>query len=210
MPSVTRLRTLADVIDHDAASSVNVSVTHLAVLDDGRRVTLLDDRGLSSSGGWSSVSIAEVEDFARMVMSPDEPLDGRSHDDMKADHWAHLEEVLASLGVSVTNRELRRLPHEIVLGERLLARLNPGLSERPIQGSTASWRRGSQRRIGCSGETRRARCSAVLPRVRRSPQASERRDRACSRPTGERPQHSADLGHPSGRDPRQRRQLERK
>jgi len=42
---------------------------------------------------------------------------------MEADHWAHLTEVLRQQGVIADPLELKRLPHDVVLSERLLARV---------------------------------------------------------------------------------------
>jgi hypothetical protein len=48
---------------------------------------------------------------------------------MEADHWAFLSEVLRRQGVAVDTRELKRLPHDVVLGERLLARVGHGAGD---------------------------------------------------------------------------------
>jgi hypothetical protein len=69
---------------------MSVSALHLAVLHDGRRVVLLDDRGWSASGPpdiWRRTSIEEVEETARTVVGPDEPFGGHSQAHMKAAHW---------------------------------------------------------------------------------------------------------------------------
>jgi hypothetical protein len=41
-------------------------------------------------------------------------------------HWAVLAETLARHGVVADAQELSRLPHDVVLGERLLARIGRG------------------------------------------------------------------------------------
>lgn len=63
-----------------------------------------------------------------MVVGPDEPFDGLSQEDMEADHWAYLTGVLRQQGVVADALELRRLPHDVVLSERLIARVgrDPG------------------------------------------------------------------------------------
>ncbi len=61
---------------------------------------------------------------ARTVVGPDEPFEGRSSADMAADHWASLAAVLRQQGVVADALELTRLPHDVVLSERLLARLH--------------------------------------------------------------------------------------
>jgi hypothetical protein len=132
--AVARLVTFADVDDADVDEPrrMSVSVRHEAVLADGRRVLLLVDRGWSSSlqatpenGSadiWALTSIKDIEDTVRLVVGPDEPFDGRSQEDMEAYHWAWLAEVLHKQGVLVDASELRRLPHEVVLSARLVAR----------------------------------------------------------------------------------------
>jgi len=96
------------------------------VLDDGRRVLLMDDRGWSESGPpniWVQTSVQDIVDTTRAVVGPDEPFGGRSHQDMEADHWAQLAGVLGGHGIAADARDLKRLPHDVVLSERLLARV---------------------------------------------------------------------------------------
>ncbi len=153
MALVIRLVTLVDVQDdgplvrgsdvgwseyvpHGAGvRRMSVSARHEAVLADGRRVLLLDDRGWTSEWPlhialgegvpdiWAATSMEEIETTARAVVGPDEPFGGRSQEDMEADHWAHLATVLREQGVVVEAGALRRLPHEVVIGPRLRARI---------------------------------------------------------------------------------------
>lgn len=58
-----------------------------------------------------------------MVVGPDEPSDGFSQEDAEQGHWAYLRDVLRQHGVVVDALDLRRLPHDVVLSERLLARV---------------------------------------------------------------------------------------
>jgi hypothetical protein len=107
----------------------SVSARHEAVLADGRRLLLLGDRGWSWGSSspdidlWATTSVEEIESTARVVVGPDEPFDEHSQEDMEADHWAHLADVLRQHGVIVDPAELKRLPHDVVLGQRLLARI---------------------------------------------------------------------------------------
>ena len=43
--------------------------------------------------------------------------------DLEADHWAALSQTLRRQGVVVHAQELKRLPHDVVLSQRLLARI---------------------------------------------------------------------------------------
>ena len=133
MAPVTRLVTFVDVYDDVVdARQMSVSARHEAVLVNGRRVLLLDDRGWSLSGGtfdiWAVTSVEDIVETARVVVGPDEPFGSRSHEDMAADHWAQLAEVLRQQGIVADALELKRLPHDVVLSERLLARVghDPG------------------------------------------------------------------------------------
>jgi hypothetical protein len=144
--AVTRLVTLVDVRDEVSdARQMSVSARHEAELADGRRILLLDDRGWTSSALrawvgdipdsesrpdqpdiWAVTSVEDIEETARVVVGPDEPVEGRSQEDAEADHWAYLAGVLREQGVAVDALELKRLPHDVVLSERLLARIGGG------------------------------------------------------------------------------------
>ena len=132
MPDVVRIVTLTDIQEHPDARSISVSARQEAVLDDGGRLLLLDDRGWSSSlrgaGAdeldiWAGMSEHEIAETTRVVVGPDEPFGGRSQADMETDHWNALAEKLRAQGVAVDGRGLMQLPHDVVLSDRLLARL---------------------------------------------------------------------------------------
>ncbi len=110
----------------DDPRSMSLSALHLAVLQDGRRLILLDDRGWSAHGPpdiWRRTSTEEVEETARMVVGPDEPFGSHSQADMKTDHWTDLAGILRQQGVLIGAEELSRLPHDVKLTERLRLRL---------------------------------------------------------------------------------------
>jgi hypothetical protein len=142
--AVTRLVTFVDLADGDGDTrQMTVSARHEAVLLDGRRVLLLDDRGWVSTSLtafpagasdrdsrreqqpdiWAITSVEDIEQTARMVVGPDEPSDGSSQEDAELGHWAYLSDVLRQHGVVVDALDLRRLPHDVVLSDRLLARV---------------------------------------------------------------------------------------
>ncbi len=133
MPSVSRLETVADLRERADPREMSVTVRYQAVLDDGRRVTLLDDRGWTSglrgagvdedTDAWRFASEREIEETASVVVGPDEPFGDRTQADMERDHWRGLAERLAADGVVVDADELQGLPHDVVLGDRLRARL---------------------------------------------------------------------------------------
>jgi hypothetical protein len=144
MSAVTRLVTFVDLADEVGDTrQMAFSARHEAVLLDGWRVLLLDDRGWTWSSPitvqvgasdrdstreqpsdiWATTSVEDIEQTARMVVGPDEPSDGFSQEDAEQGHWANLSNVLRHQGVVVDALDLRRLPHDVVLSERLLARL---------------------------------------------------------------------------------------
>ena len=131
MAAVVRLLTIADLHERVGPHELSVTARHEAVLDDGRHVVLLDDRGwtegLRGAGAdadiWQGVSESHIADTARVVVGPDEPFGGRTQRDMEESHWAWLAGTLGADGIAVEAAELRRLPHDVVLSDRLRARL---------------------------------------------------------------------------------------
>jgi hypothetical protein len=129
MVTVARLVTFVDVNDRVRhARQMSLSARHEAVLADGRRVLLLDDRGWASSlrGGhdiWGVTSVDDIKEEARVVVGPDEPFGGRSQEEMESDHWAYLSQILRQQGVNISAGELAGVPHDVVLSERVLARV---------------------------------------------------------------------------------------
>lgn len=139
--AVARLVTVVDVRDGNSdARTMSVSARHEAELRDGRRVLLLDGRGWTAelmqrrlpdgavvqedvSDIWAVTSVEEIEQSARTVVGPDEPFAGYTREEVEDGHWAHLSDVLRQDGVVVDAKELRQLPHDVTLSERLLARL---------------------------------------------------------------------------------------
>lgn len=105
---------------------MSFSALHQAVLNDGTRVTLLDDRGWSIQGPpgmWQRTSAEEIAADARAVVGPDEPFGSHSRADMESAHWSHLASILREKGVQLDSEELSRLPHKVELSERVRARL---------------------------------------------------------------------------------------
>jgi hypothetical protein len=133
---VTRLLTLVDLVERGIGGQVSFSARHEAELEDGRRLLLLDDRGWTSSllrpaeppasardvsDFWAATSVEEIEETSRWVVGADEPFDGRSQEDMERDHWAYLADILRQQNIVVEADELKSLPHDVVVSERLLA-----------------------------------------------------------------------------------------
>ena len=125
--------TVADLRESPDPREMSVAARHEAVLDDGRRVILLDDRGWTSAlrgagvdeetDAWRFASEREIFETARVVVGPDEPFGDRTQADMERDHWRRLAETLGAHGIGVGADELRELAHDVVFGDRLRARL---------------------------------------------------------------------------------------
>jgi hypothetical protein len=131
--AVVRFVTLVDFDDGDADEPRHMSVQarHEAEVADGRRLVLFD-RGWSSglhgelpdgADIWSLTPVADVEQLARVFVGPDEPPEGRSQEDAEADYWVTVADLLRDRGFDVAIETLRRLPHDVVLSERLRRRL---------------------------------------------------------------------------------------
>src|SRR3954463_16332355 len=102
--SVVRLLTLVDVNDKHAGgldgSRMSVSARHEAVLADGHRVLLLNNRGWTAelfhaaadstrhrlTGIWGAGTREGMESTARTVIGPDEPFGGRTQTQEEAGH----------------------------------------------------------------------------------------------------------------------------
>jgi hypothetical protein len=120
---VRRLKTFVEV-DEGNRTPNSVRARLDAVLDDGTRVTLLDDRGWAG-GRIEDWSIAEIEQTARTVVGPDEPLlsRGETAAQMSDRHQQALRRTLSEAGFDVVEFEFDALPHDVVFGARLSRRL---------------------------------------------------------------------------------------
>lgn len=147
MAAVVRFLTFVDIADQDDhgpdARRMSVSARHEAVLADGRRVVLLDDRGWSEElrvfweeqpseqtcglvelpSIWAHKTVEELARTARVVVGPDEPFEGHTRADMDASHWDSLARILRQHGLEVEGAELRDLPHDVELSDRVRARI---------------------------------------------------------------------------------------
>jgi hypothetical protein len=94
------------------------SVSEFALLDDGRRVILHDDRGFtlgSPSGGVGDFESAQsiTRDVLNVVL-PDDDDSGEEHP------WSWLAELARARGLYVTAEDLRVLPYEVVLTDGVI------------------------------------------------------------------------------------------
>ena len=124
MRHAKRLLTSIDVDSPDPGMSISALLE--LECTDGHRVTLLDDRGWSSTGGsrdWAFTSLQDLTDTARTVVGPDEPRDGVSYEGEAAVHWGDLAAGARAAGVAVQGPELAGLPHDVHISEEILLRL---------------------------------------------------------------------------------------
>jgi hypothetical protein len=101
-------------------------VREFALLSDGREVTLLDDRGWTTSaplGGTADGQEARmpvthvVRNVYNVVLPDDAEETGEEHE------WQRFVQRLREVGIAVTPDELRALPYRVILSDRLRSRL---------------------------------------------------------------------------------------
>ncbi len=102
-------------------SENNFRVSEFALLDNGERVILRDERGYggrSSSGDiWAHETVETITRDVLTTVLPDDY-------DIDEEHpWEWLAELAQAQGIDVTADDLRQLPYEVVLTERVLQRL---------------------------------------------------------------------------------------
>lgn len=97
-------------------------VREFALLSDGREVTLLADRGWTTSAPLNEISATQVlRNVANVVLPDNAEETGEEHE------WQRFEQRLYEAGVVAPTNELRALPYRVVLSDRLRSRLGPGL-----------------------------------------------------------------------------------
>lgn len=105
----------------DFARSANFTVREFAETNDGRRL-MLNERGFAIGVGpstqdpWPYLCLDDIEGDARELFWMDE-------DDGAEDHCEDLSDGLHARGIHITATELRRLPYEVYLSDRLRTRL---------------------------------------------------------------------------------------
>ena len=95
-------------------------VQEFADLDDGRRITLHDERGYSTSGPedpWQFQTSESIEADVRTTVLPDDD-DGEEHP------WEWLVELLRAQGVDASVEELKQVPYRVEFSQRLHDKLH--------------------------------------------------------------------------------------
>jgi hypothetical protein len=117
---------IEDLVE-DFKQGVSFVVQEFAELDDGRRLTLHEERGFTGvtmacegsapSDQWRLLTLENLERDVRTTVLPDD-------DDTEDEHpWEWLAGLLHARGVEATAEELRLLPYDVEFSERLRARL---------------------------------------------------------------------------------------
>jgi hypothetical protein len=105
--------------------SQSFSVSEFVTFEDGRRVTLHEARGFTIGWGHSGESgspHATVENLTQSVLTtvlPDDDQSGEQHP------WSWLADLARARGLNVTAEDLRSLPYEVILTEKVRRWLTP-------------------------------------------------------------------------------------
>lgn len=101
----------------DGARSQSFSVSEFALLEDGRRVILHQDRGFTVGSNQGPVrdhlTPAAITDDVLNAVLPDDDETADAHP------WPWLADLALARGLDVTPDDLRRVPYEVVLTDRL-------------------------------------------------------------------------------------------
>ena len=113
----------------EEAGDQSFSASECVTLEDGRRVTLHENRGFTI--GWRSTAVVgplrgqreTLEQMTRGVLNAVHPDD----DECGEDHpWRWLADLARARGLHVTEQDLRGLPYEVVFTDRVRRWLAPG------------------------------------------------------------------------------------
>jgi hypothetical protein len=119
-PTVVSLGARGD-LEEGSGGGASCKVREFALLSDGREVTLLDDRGWTTSAQLGEISLTHAVRNVYTVVLPDDAEEtGEEHE------WQRFERHLREAGVAVTPDELRALPYRVILSLRLA----PGAARR--------------------------------------------------------------------------------
>ena len=122
---VVGLGAICDLMPQRQPHSQSFLVSEFVTLEDGRRVILHEGRGFTigwGSSGESGSAHATRESLTRDVLTtvlPDEDESGESHP------WSWLADLARARGLNVTAEDLRGLPYEVILTEKVRRWITP-------------------------------------------------------------------------------------
>jgi len=126
---IVGLGAICDLGPHalDDPSEHNFDICEFALLDNGERVILHADRGYhgwTSAGNiWAHQTVERIAQNVLMTVLPDD-------DDTEDEHpWEWLAELAQAQGIRVTADDLREVPYEVVLTERVIRQLSMSASD---------------------------------------------------------------------------------
>jgi hypothetical protein len=121
--SVVGLGAWAELARKDR-QGMDIDVHEVAVLDDGRRLTVHQERGFSTSATHMTADHAE-QSVLTTVLPDDAEVTGEDHP------WEWLASLIRNHGVAVTPDQLKAVPYVVEFGPRLSALLeSDGQQER--------------------------------------------------------------------------------
>jgi len=109
-------------LDENAAGGMSCDVREFALLSDGREITLLDDRGWTTTAPPAEISLTHVVRNVYAVVLPDD-----AEQTNEEHEWQRFEQRLREAGILITVPELRALPYRVFL---------------TVPGGSARWRAG--------------------------------------------------------------------
>lgn len=114
---------IEEELDNDRRRA-SVEIEEFAILADGRRIVIDDQRGYSAfpAGGgdpWAHQTRERVVADVLMTLLPDDDAEAEAEDHP----WPWLVERLRELGVPTSVEQLRAVPFDVILSERLAARV---------------------------------------------------------------------------------------
>jgi hypothetical protein len=119
---VERLITVVELDERDPSG--HSAWAHLYVeLKTGERRRMFADRGWSGSAEVADDGLTTIRNTARMVVGPDGPGRGETDAQMQSQYWQWFEHKLRDAGIQGAASELKALPHDVEIGERLSRRL---------------------------------------------------------------------------------------
>lgn len=97
-------------LEEGSGGGTSCKVREFALLSDGREVSLLDDRGWTTSAQLDEISLTHVVRNVYNVVLPDDAEEtGEEHE------WQRFEQHLREAGIAVSPAELRALPYRVIL-----------------------------------------------------------------------------------------------
>ncbi len=97
-------------LEQAPGGGTSATIRESALLSDGREVTLLEDRGWTTSGPLGEISLTHVVRSVDTAVLPDDAeVTGERHE------WQRFARRLREVGIAVTPEQLRVLPYRVLV-----------------------------------------------------------------------------------------------